>query len=101
MKIQYKLSIYYFSLLIVNLLSFSYSTNINNTYVSLHKLLYAYSIELTDKISALLFLILISILYSIIFYISKENILRWVIIVLSFLMSLPIIDLIGQGSNSF
>ncbi len=95
--------IYGVLLVIINFISFSYSDSVNNLKVSIHKLFYAYSIEITNELNSTSFKILFILILAIIFYLLvryiRINIIKWVIVIVSVLLSIPILDLSGQGSN--
>ena len=99
-----KYNIYGVLFIIINLISFNYSKSANNLLVSIHRLIYAYLMEITEQLDTIsltiVFVFVISLLYYLAIKRIKNNILKWCVIIISILLSVPILDLIGSGSNS-
>ncbi len=99
-----KYNIYAILFIIVNLISFNYSKSANNLIVSIHRLAYAYFIEFTKQLDSIsltiVFVFILALIYYLIVKLVKNNILKWCLIIISILLSIPILDLVGSGSNS-
>jgi hypothetical protein len=101
---KYKYFAYCIFLLIINLISFDYSESINNFRISPHLLyneLLLNFINVSNSLNfEIVFIVLISTIYFFMVKDIKNIMLKWILIILSILLSLPILNLVGSGSNS-